>query len=840
MSRPIEVHKFGGTSVGSAGRIEAVCDLIAAARADADIVVASSAMSGTTNRLVDITSGNGSRDEAVSWIRSRHESTVDELGLAGTDAAGRVSELLGELDTLVAALAHLAETPPAMHDRVHSIGERLAVELIAGALTKRGLASLARSADAFLETSGDFGEADPVTFRADARTAAALRSVLADGAVPIVTGFFGLGPDGDIRLLGRGGSDLSASLLASALDAQKLVIWTDVAGVYTADPRLVPEARRIDWLSYREAGEMAYFGSKVLHPRTMIPVIEKDIPIEVRSSIEPTAGGTTIRGGTSSEHIAVSVIRDVTLIGLEGAGMAGVAGVSARLFGALAAAGVSVILISQSSSEASITVAVRNTDADAAVGAIRNEFRLDLARGLIQQVSERPDLSVITAVGAMLNHRVGAAASIMGACARAKVNILAITQGSSELSVSIVVEGKDVQRAARSLHASVGDLGEGWPGWSPRCILVGLGNVGLAVAKELVERGTVVAVADSSGYLLLGEPIYWPNEDLEDVIEHKSGGGRVADMPGAVAGGSVRDLVVRVDEAGFASPVVIDCTADAGMIEVADDAIWRGIDWIAANKHVLASRLNWWDITDMAGAMMLGEATVGAGLPVSSTIDALTSSGDSIVRVDAALSGTMGYVIEQVAAGTPLRETVERAIELGYAEPDPSADLGGMDLMRKAIILSHLADCGQYFGDLDDLVPDPLVKLSPAQPLGEQLDAADGPLRAWISSSIERGEKPRYLARLVAAPDAHWIEKMYSSEPEPQPVAKPVSIDKDHPFFGIPASHAAIAIWTKRQGDVPIVISGPGAGAAQTAGGVLADLARLTRVRQLVPVGRVL
>ena len=835
MPRSTEVHKFGGTSVGSAERILAACELISRAATDVDVAVVSSAMAGTTDRLVQITGaghvGRQQRGEAVAWIRDQHERAVEDLGLSGAGAADRVRGLLEELDTLVAALNLLAVTPPAMHDRVHSIGERLAVELIAGTLEKMGTQSKPCSADAFLETSGMFGEADPMTFRADARTAAALRSVIGDGVIPIVTGFFGQGPDGDIRLLGRGGSDLSASLLASAIDADKLVIWTDVAGVYTADPRLVPEARVIGDLSYREAGEMAYFGSKVLHPRTMIPVIEKDIPIEVRSSIEPDAGGTLIRGAGSSKDIAVSVIRDVTLIGLEGAGMAGVAGVSARMFGALADAGVSVILISQSSSEASITVAVRNTDSDAAVSAIRNAFRLDLARGLVQQVTERPDLAVITAVGSKLNHRVGAAASIMGACARAKINILAITQGSSELSVSIVVEGQDVQRAARAVHDRVVQMDSAWgDGAEPTCVLVGLGNVGRAVAHELPEEARIAAVADSSGYLVFPSPVGPKWSALTLLLQRKAAGRRIADEPGAVAGGSPAELIDRVHELGVPSPVVIDCTAEACMRDVAEDAIDRGIDYIAANKHVHI----WggcggdWDNATMFGrSMLLGEATVGAGLPVTSTIHALCAGGDEIVRVHAALSGTMAYVIDRVAAGEPLRAAVERAIELGYAEPDPSADLGGMDLLRKAIILGALTSCGRYFGDPADLTPEPLVGLVTGGPIGPQLDAADAGLREWVIATMDGGKSPRYIAQL----DATSADQLGVG---------PMAIDSAHPFFGIPASNAAIAFWTRRQGEVPIVISGPGAGAMQTAGGVLADLARLRDIRATVPIGGVL
>jgi aspartokinase/homoserine dehydrogenase 1 len=822
--RPVSVHKFGGTSVGSAERIDAVAGIVLAELALGDVVVVCSAMEGTTDLLVGIVSspgliGAGARSTAIATIRALHLETLGSLGLsgdpAGDPAGGRVRSLLAELDAINGALAYLHRTPEALHDRAMSIGERLSVELVAGALRLRGRDAVAMGAETFLETTSAFGGADPATFRDDRRVRAALGRELEAGRIPVVTGFIGRGPDGDIRLLGRGGSDLSAALLASALDAHRLVIWTDVEGVFSCDPRLVPEAEHIAHLHYREAGEMAYFGSKVLHPRTMIPVIDKRIPVEVRSTLRPGGRSTRIDGtlgARQSRQVAVSVIRGVTLLSLEGAGMAGVVGVSARLFGALAGASVSVVMIEQGSSEASICFAVRDEDAATAAHAVREAFRLDVARGVIEQLAAKSGMAIVTVVGSGLRRRIGSLAAMTRALASAGVNIHAITQGSSELSISVAVDAGDARRAARAVHGASRPGADRSPGAAPglAVALVGLGGVGRAVARQIASHTNhrIVALADSSGAIIdtLGiDPVR-----LETICRLKASGVAIAKQPDGSAV-PVTGLLTLLCEDGAPGLTLVDCTAAPSMVEAARFAASRGVHVVTANKRIVAG-----DGAEYAalleavrkGRASLGvEATVGAGLPVAATIADLIGAGDEILRIEAALSGSVGFVLAELEAGNALGAIIARAIELGYAEPDPSDDLHGLDLGRKALILSRLAgfDTGE------------LVEIEPVIAPGAEPDDADGPLRARLESARRSGKRLRYLASVA---------------PGRRPAVSLREIDGSHPFFEVPPRRAAIAVWTRMQGEDPILITGPGAGADPTAGGVLADLGRIAgRVR---------
>lgn len=821
--RPLEVHKFGGSSLADADRLGTVADLVITARAQSDVVVVCSAMGGTTDRLARFVDSPGERGAlersgAIDEIRSLHLETLGALGLGSEADRAPALALLEELAAIDGALAYLHRTPGALRDRAQSIGERLSVEILAGLLRARGCDAVAMHASGFLETTAPFGAADPTTFRSDRRARAALTNELDAGRAPIVTGFFGRGPDGDIRLLGRGGSDLTASLLASALGAESLVIWTDVEGVFSCDPRLVPESEHIAHLHYREAGEMAYFGSKVLHPRTMIPVIDKQIPVVVRSTLKPDGRSTRIDGSLgarAARQVAVSVIGGVTLLSLEGAGMAGVVGVSARLFGALARARVSVVMIEQGSSEASICFAVHDEDALAAAHAVREEFRLDVARGVIEQLATRSNMAIITAVGSGLRRRIGSLSAMTHALASAGVNIHAITQGSSELSISVAVDARDARRAARAVHAASRSGSVRARGAAPgvAVALIGLGGVGRAVARQVAAHTNhrVVALADSSGFI--SEPAGMDPERINTICDAKAAGRPLAAHLGGVTG-SARGLLDLLCDDAVVNLSLIDCTASAEMTPIAIEALSRGVHVVTANKQIVAcpaeQRRALRDAAGRGRTFIGLEATVGAGLPVAVTIAELINAGDEIRGIEAALSGSVGFVLAELEEGRRLGETITRAIELGYAEPDPSDDLHGLDLGRKALILARL--CG--FGADDTVEIERLVSLADD---GSVSASAEERLRTRIDQAHRAGRRLRYLA--TVGPDA------------PPRVAL-CEVDATHPFFDVPPRRAAIAIRTRMQGDDPIMITGPGAGADPTAGGVLADLGRIaSRIR---------
>jgi len=821
VTKPIEVHKFGGTSVADAGRIARAAELVERAAGSARPCVVSSAMSGVTNALLAMATGDaGDPTDAITELYTRHETALGELRLPAGDAeeVECCFEEIEQLAKLAWFLAPFGGPPPAVRDRLISMGERLAVRLLAGALRQRGLRTEAIDADAFLPTGPAFGEAEPLSYTGDEETKSALHPRLDAGVIPVVTGFMGRGPDGLTRLLGRGGSDFSAALLAASLEAAKLVIWTDVEGVWTADPRLVPEARPIAHLTYREAGEMAFFGSKVLHPRTTIPVARRGIPTAVRSTFTPEGRETRIDTAAARGVIGpagVSTMRDVSLISLEGGGIAGVAGVSARLFEALAHGEVSVVMISQGSSECSICVGVRERDADRGEAALQAAFAGDIERGMVERIVCHRAIGIVTAVGSGMKHRVGAMSLMSTAIARSGTNILAIAQGSSELSVSFAVERDDLSRAARALHATLDD------GPAPLSIaLVGLGNVGRAVAERIAASATdrLIAIADSSGFVFDNSGI--DPQLVRALARAKAEGVALAESPNS-AREPLEGLIQSIKERGIINPVLVDCTASPGMVGVARHALDAGMDVVTANKEILAcaadeyTRLR--DAAMHAGTLLRGEATVGAGLPVERTIEILRTSGDVIEMIDAQISGTIAFLLGRIADGMPLRNSLADAIDRAFAEPDPRSDLHGLDLQRKACILARSAGFGEV-----PIETEPFCKLPGSDP-----EAPDA------QRALERASEE--IARRIAHAGEHGRVLAYSARITPGGARVGfVEREPTDPLANMPGAQAGVLVQSTHGGGEPLVIRGTGAGAVPTAGGVLADLAIIRDRRSLV------
>ncbi len=823
---PTLIYKFGGTSVGDADRMTDAARLIASAAREGEVCVVSSAMSGVTNLLVELGSDGLAperRAELLGVIDQKHRDAASGLTFTDTSA---LESLLREVHTLSAGIAITRVGSRRIRDRLVASGERLAVELLAHAARQQGVDAKPMHADAFLETEDGFGEVEPRSYTQDRRTRAALRREMDAGITPIVTGFTGRGPDGDTRLLGRGGSDLSATLLASAIDADECVIWTDVPGVSTCDPRLVPDALPIAHLHYREAGEMAYFGSKVLHPRTMIPVASKGIPVTVRSTTDPCGTHTRIDGSLGMRDASpatVSVLRDMSLLSIEGAGLAGVAGVSARLFGALANAGVSVVMISQGSAESSICLGLLECDVEAAESAIRDAFRLDIAKNAVEDITTRRAVCVLTVVTAGMKHRTGASGRMTTALGRAGVNILAIAQGSSELSVSYAIDQSDLRAGARALHESMRDPAKSEPTRSPRLslALAGVGLVGRAVAARLpaMTQTRLVGVCDSGAFV--PSDIGFDPAAIDRLCAHKRGGQPLTGYDHAQpASIPALKLLAHFTESRVPNPVLVDCTADPGMVDIASHALNLGVDVVTANKEILACDTERYQTmlehARTSGAMLMGEATVGAGLPVARTIETMRRAGDTIGSVHASLSGTIGFLLGGLADGGELDVLVQNAIGLGYAEPDPSADVLGDDMRRKAIILARMAG-------FEDLGPPELEPFADVRGLhagtpefNAALQDAGRAIRDRVASARSRGSELRYL--LHAAPGQALQVGFVECEPA-------------GPFGGMTAQQARVVIESSYNDTRPLVITGPGAGDVTTAGGVLADLVLLAQRR---------
>lgn len=459
----MRVMKFGGTSVGTSAAIDRTASILASAQRETGPVVAVvSAMSGVTNRLLEAAAG-AAEGRAIDssdlrWsLAERHLAVIADL-IEDPGRRGEVSAMITALAercaVLIQSVSVLGDLSPRVNDWIVSFGERMSARLLAAVLTDRGVSSEAVDSDRLIATDGVFGGASPLLDRTREQTQAVLGPLVESGALPVVTGFFGANASGATTTLGRGGSDFSAAILGNALDADEIVIWTDVDGVMTADPRLVPDARTLDGISYAEARELAYFGAKVIHPRTMQPAAELGIPIHIRNTFRPDEPGTVIgtESGVNGSAKAITAIPGVSVISVEGAGLIGVADVTARVFTSVARSGVNVFMISQASSQHSLSFVVRGSDGAAIVNALEQEFELDLLRERLLRIWEDPGLAIVAVVGAGMRGTPGVAGRVFETLGREGINIVSIAQGSSELNISCAIAQSEVGRAVASLH----------------------------------------------------------------------------------------------------------------------------------------------------------------------------------------------------------------------------------------------------------------------------------------------------------------------------------------------------------------------------------------------------
>ncbi len=836
----IEIHKFGGTSVANADRILSAARLISDRTSDARTVVVSSATGGTTDLLVKIgelaTTGEMVEVRAlIDLVAQRHLEILRGLGGEGQAPVQRDIEALLEIvGRLTGAVAIHMELTPRVRDRILATGEKLAVRLFAFALQKQGLTANACDADLFLDTDARFGQANALqdTYRSSTRSF--LESELEQNAVPVVTGFCGRAPDGATTTLGRGGSDLSATLIGAAIDADEVIIWTDVDGVLSANPQVVPDARVIGQLNYREAAELSFYGAKVLHQRTMIPVAGQGIPIWTKNAQNPAAQGTLVddRVTPGSYPVkAVSAVRDHALISIEGKGMAGVSGFSARLFGAIARREISVTMYSQSSSEASICLALPSEHVELASEAIKEEFALESIRGEVEEISVKTGVGMVAVVGLGMARTPGVAGRAAGAMGKEQINILAIAQGSSELNITMAVEDADVDRALRALHASFGlhraDTGALTPD-SLDLILFGAGKVGRTLAELVTERREhvqerfsltprVVALADTSGYILRSQG--FETKHLFEILERKKSGVAIAEQSGGVRGRG-RDVVRAALGYRLNRPILVDTSDGDDSAQAFIDAMRQGCDVVTANKKPLAGDFDEFRrvfaAVSQQGRVLKAEATVGAGLPVIDTLEILVGSGDRLRSAEGSLSGTLGFIMGRLEAGAKFSDAVAEAHEKGFTEPDPAVDLSGVDVARKAVILGRLSgliDADAHI-ELKGLVEDDISGL-PFSDLQMKLRELDAAMTQRVEAARGEGKVMRYLAQIERG----------------RIVVGPRAVPADSPAGRLGGTENLIAFHSERYDTIPLVITGPGAGVGVTAMGVFGDILRVAAER---------
>ena len=795
-------HKFGGSSVANAERIAHVVDLLCAR--DEQQVVVISAMQGVTDALINLVKQAAANDPA--WpaghqaLRAKHQDTA--RALLGPHAGPMVEMLEREFASLKEVLnaqSRMGGLSKDLLDLVSGLGEVWSSQLVDAALKARGQdSSWLDAREVLLVDVGELGAM--VRWEESAKKLAAKLPKFARRT--IVTGFVARTGDGRITTLGRNGSDYSGAIFAALFGASELHLWSDVDGVLSADPRLVPEAVLVERLSYSEACELAYFGAKVIHPQTMAPAFERGIPIIARSTFKPAVAGTRISNDAdlSRPVKGVTTFSQLATLNIEGAGMMGVPGTAERAFEALKLSGVSVVMISQGSSEHSICCVIRESDVERAQHAVRSAFVRELDARLLEDVSVTRGLAALAIVGDGMAGQPGVAARMFDALARAGVNVRVIAQGSSERNISVVVDAAHATKGLRAVHAafylsaqtlSIGLVG---PGQVGKALLRQLASVRERLLKQSNLDLRVRAIA-ASKTMALGDPMLpLPEPELREPLDFA----RFTDHVGAEH---------------LPHAVIIDCSASNDVAERYAAWLDRGIHVLTPNKHAGSGPLSRYRAIKSKGARFRYEPTVGAGLPVITTLRDLIDTGDEVLAVDGIFSGTLAYLFNRFDGSQPFSALVKQAKELGYTEPDPRDDLSGLDVARKLVILARENGWSTSVEqvELESLVPAALTKVPVAEFMA-RLGELDAAMSARLEAAKRDGKVLRYVARL----DKSGAAKVGL-----------VALEKDHAFAHLRLTDNVVQFTTRRYRDNPLVVQGPGAGPEVTAAGVFADLLRV-------------
>jgi aspartokinase/homoserine dehydrogenase 1 len=811
----MKVMKFGGTSVGSVNSILSVKKIVEAA--EEPVIVIVSALGGVTDQLINtskMASAGDSRYEGeFREIVFRHVEMIKAVIPSGEqqqDLQRRVGELLNELKDIFQGIYLIKDLSPKTSDMIVSYGERLS-SIIVAALIQDAVWFDSRS---FVKT-----ERKHARHMLDAELTNKLIKetfkVLPN--VSLVPGFISSDKvTGDVTNLGRGGSDYTAAIIAAALDASGLEIWTDVDGFMTADPRVISTAYTITELSYVEATELCNFGAKVVYPPTIYPVCHKNIPILIKNTFNPEAVGTIIKQQVSSPLgkaiKGISSINDTSLITVQGLGMVGVIGVNYRIFKVLAKSGISVFLVSQASSENSTSIGVRNADADLACEVLNEQFAKEIEMGEIGHVCAEKDLATVAIVGENMKHTPGIAGKLFGTLGRNGINVIACAQGASETNISFVVESKSLRKSLNVIHDSF-FLSEYQV---LNLFICGIGTVGDSLIEQIrcqqqklmQENGlklNVVGIANSSFAMFRREGLDLSNYRVE--LKEKG----IKNSPKIF-----HDEVIKMN---IFNSVFVDCTANAEVAALYKEFLQHNISVVAANKIAASSKYdNYRELKQVArhrGVKFLFETNVGAGLPIINTINDLINSGDKILKIEAVLSGTLNYIFNKISADIPFSKAIQMAKEEGYSEPDPRIDLSGKDVIRKLVILGREAG---YRLEQEDVEKHLFV---PAEYFEGSLDDF------WkrVSTLDANFEAQR---KLLESEKKHWCFVARLEDGKASVGLQ--EVDASHPFYGLEGSNNIILLTTERYKEYPMMIRGYGAGAGVTAAGVFADIMSIANV----------
>ena len=804
----MKVLKFGGTSVGSPGRLKGVKKIIESQESNCIVVV--SAFQGVTDELKQLCNlacnQDGKYKTGLQDLKTKHKDFVLQLidDKKHTMVFNLIDEIFSELESVFEEKTWVPET----FDMVVSAGERLSSLIISHYLDDCELIDARK----IIKTDSNFECAD-VNFE---KTDKLIKDNLPGKAkVTLIPGFIASDDKNRTTTLGRGGSDYTAAIIAAALNSDALEIWTDVDGFMTADPKKVKRSYSIKNLTYAEAIELSHFGAKVIYTPSLRPVYKKNIPVYVLNTFKPSLAGSIISSESSDEHKSpikgISSIDNIDLITLQGTFMVGVSGTSMRLFSALARRSVNVILITQASSEYSITFAVTPDDSDKAADAINEEFKKEIDRNELH-IDVEKKLSIIAIVGEKMKNTPGISATLFSALGKNGISVIATAQGSSELNISVVIKQKNLKRAMNVIHDGffLSQYTE------MHLFIAGFGVVGSRLLKQLKDQADTLLKDYNLKINLMGMI------DIEKMIIDKKGIS-FEDYDERFNRSNEKsniDLFIsQMTALNLINSVFIDCTANENVASKYGDILSKYVSVVAANKIACSSPFDYYhrlkSLAAEKGVKFFYETTVGAGLPVIKTINDLALSGDKILRIEAVLSGTINFIFNEIGPNVPLSEAIKRAREKGYSEPDPRIDLSGTDVVRKIVILSREAG---YQLEINDVI---VERFLPEE-------CFEGDMNGFFEKVKKYDSEFEKKRKELESKNLKW--RFFATLDNGKAKVELLTVDSTHPAYNLEGSLNIIILTTTRYKELPMAIKGYGAGDQVTAAGVFADLMRVVNV----------
>ena len=808
-----QVYKFGGTSMKNADALEQVGNLVINSDAE-NLIVVVSAMGGMTDALLQFSETQDSK--LIEDIQSLYIETTDSL-VKNVSSRLSLIEAFKEDIQAIREIAKLKDHASLSieENEILGFGEIWTSKLLHAYLSALGEieTSWLNPMDFLIIQNEDMGANVNWSKSKEAFT----QAIQDKSGKVIMGGFIASDIEGKSTNLGRNGSDYSASILGSLSEAQSVTIWTDVDGVLTGDPRVVNQARMIEQMTYDEAIELSYFGAEVIHPKTMAPLMHKEIPLYIRNTFNPESLGTSINSQQKNTRAVkgISTIKDIALLNLEGTGMIGVPGIVNRLGKVLQQTNISIVLISQASSEHSICFAVRSKDAKTAADVIKQEFKDDFKNENLSAIQIEEDCSILAIVGSGMTGTKGIAARFFNAISLSKTNVIAIAQGSSEKNISIVIKSKDMNHATSFVHDAFFN--------SNKQIAIGImgyGSIGQELHKQILDERKILQERENISLDILALSNSQKMMLSEDNIDLKSAS-NVTEKIEALEQSNTNEMINHISRRSAYGRIIIDCSASDEAPDEYSNIFENGISIVTANKKGLSGNIDRYksimNSKNLNGADFLYETTAGAALPFVKSVSDIASSSDSIKKIEGVFSGTLAYLFNSYDASMPFSELVNDALQQGFTEPDPRDDLSGMDVARKLVILAREMGLDMNVNDIhvESLVDPNHLSLSVNEYL-EAMSSGDQAMNDRYQNALENNEKLSYVAQIDENGNASVSLK---------------NLSNDHSFFSLKGTENIIAIHSDYYSNYPLVLRGPGAGREVTASGLFFDLLSIIRAQ---------